>query len=152
MALEHSRCLEYGRCELRSRNRHVFMSFSDLAQQLGSTVTNRTAVFDGEIVCLDRRGHPRFNDLLFHRREPCFVAFNLLWCDGKDLRHERLLDRKLELRRLLGRARGPVIYADQIETFGYIHPSDERVLEAISVLGGREFENATPYFGHVGSH
>jgi ATP-dependent DNA ligase len=30
-------------------------------------------------------------------------AFDLLTCDGKDLRTERLLDRKQELRRLLAR-------------------------------------------------
>jgi ATP-dependent DNA ligase len=24
-------------------------------------------VLDGEIVCLDKRGRPQFNDLLFHR-------------------------------------------------------------------------------------
>jgi ATP-dependent DNA ligase len=55
----------------------------------------------GEIVCLDKRGRPQFNDLLFHRGEPCFFAFDLLMSDGKDLRSERLTDRKHELRRLL---------------------------------------------------
>src|SRR5205809_4945096 len=35
---------------------------------------------------------------------PCFFAFDLLTCDGKDLRTERLLDRKQELRRLLVRS------------------------------------------------
>ena len=36
----------------------------------------------GEIVCLDKRGRPQFNDLLFHRGEPCFFAFDLLMSDG----------------------------------------------------------------------
>jgi hypothetical protein len=61
-------------------------------------------VLDGEIVCLDKRGRPQFNDLLFHRGEPCFFAFDLLMSDGKDLRTERLTDRRHELRRLLSRA------------------------------------------------
>jgi ATP-dependent DNA ligase len=47
-------------------------------------------VIDGEIVCLDRRGHPQFNNLLFHRGEPRFFAFELLMSDGKDFRTERL--------------------------------------------------------------
>ena len=42
-------------------------------------------VLDGEIVCLDKRGRPQFRDLLFHRGEPCFFAFDLLMCDGKDI-------------------------------------------------------------------
>src|SRR5436190_24390413 len=40
-------------------------------------------VFDGEIVCLDDRGRPAFNDLLFRRREPTYVAFDLLFLERK---------------------------------------------------------------------
>src|SRR5437868_2364180 len=63
------------------------------------------AVLDGEIVCVDDSGRPQFRNLLFHRgNPPCFFAFDLLISDGKDLRTERLLDRKQELRRLLARS------------------------------------------------
>jgi bifunctional non-homologous end joining protein LigD len=58
-------------------------------------------VLDGEIVCLDKRGRPQFRDLLFHRGGPCFFAFDLLMSDGRDLRTEKLTDRKQELRRAL---------------------------------------------------
>jgi ATP-dependent DNA ligase len=77
-----------------------------MAQPISQTMTAPYAgrtVLDGEIVCLDKRGRPQFNDLLFHQGEPCFFAFDLLMSDGKDLRHERLTDRKHELRRLLSR-------------------------------------------------
>jgi len=58
-------------------------------------------VLDGEIVCVDDSGRPQFKNLLFrHGNPPCFFAFDLLTY-GKDLRTERLLDRKQELRRLL---------------------------------------------------
>jgi ATP-dependent DNA ligase len=60
------------------------------------------AVLDGEIVCLDRKGRPQFEDLLFRRGVPCFFAFDLLY-DGKDRRRDALVDRKLELRRMIGR-------------------------------------------------
>lgn len=60
-------------------------------------------VLDGEIVCVDKKGKPRFRDLLFHRGDPCFFAFDLLFCDGKDWRREALMDRKQKLRRLLSR-------------------------------------------------
>jgi len=41
-------------------------------------------------VRLDKFGRPQFRDLLSHRAEPCFLAFDLLMHDGKDLRSERL--------------------------------------------------------------
>jgi ATP-dependent DNA ligase len=104
-------------------------------------------VLDGEIVCLDRRnslrssvnelngcplreigwqrpfwmtrGRPQFNDLLFHRGEPCFFAFDILMDDGKDLRSERLTDRKHELRRLLSKApTSRMLYVEHIEQYG----------------------------------
>ncbi len=66
---------------------------------------NVRAVIDGEICSLDRRGKPQFKNLMFRRgNPPCFFAFDLLTRDGKDLRTERLLDRKQELRRLLARS------------------------------------------------
>ena len=50
------------------------------------------AVLDGEIVCLDRRGRPQFNDLLFKRGQPCFFAFDVLYADGKDFRRDALVE------------------------------------------------------------
>jgi len=94
--------IQSGRCELISRNGHPFNSFSDLRKGLTSPYQGKT-VFDGEIVCLDKRGKPQFRDLLFHRAEPYFCAFDLLMIDGKDLRLERLTDRKHELRRKLSK-------------------------------------------------
>src|SRR5438552_1893542 len=64
-------------------------------------------------------GIPQFKNLLFHRgNPPCFFAFDLLTCDGKDLRTERLLDRKQELRRLLARACAPLKYTEYIDGCG----------------------------------
>ena len=56
-----------------------------------------------------RRGNP-----------PCFFAFDLLTCDRKDLRTERLLDRKQELRRLLAQlpADAPLTYTEYIDGCG----------------------------------
>jgi bifunctional non-homologous end joining protein LigD len=94
--------VENGRGQLISRNGHPFGSFTDLRQAIAASLssTGKTVV-DGEIVCLDKFGRPQFRDLLFHRGEPCFFAFDLLMCEGKDLRSESLIDRKRELRRLL---------------------------------------------------
>lgn len=98
LAVVHS-----GICQMVSRNGHPFASFQALAGSIGSALrsTTRSAVIDGEIVCLDATGHPRFNDLLFHRAEPCFLAFDLIATDGRDLRGVPLIRRKAILNQLL---------------------------------------------------
>jgi bifunctional non-homologous end joining protein LigD len=77
-------------------------------------------VLDGEIVCLDRRGRPQFRNLLFRRGEPCFYVFDALMIDEHDLRRERLVDRKQELRRLLSRVpeTSSLKYADHVDGAG----------------------------------
>jgi bifunctional non-homologous end joining protein LigD len=95
--------IQRGRAQLISRNGNPFASFADLAKDIGAAIPNMRTVLDGEIVCVDKKGKPRFRDLLFHRGDPCFFAFDLLFCDGKDWRREALMDRKQELRRLLSR-------------------------------------------------
>jgi bifunctional non-homologous end joining protein LigD len=87
--------VEFGRCTLYSRNGHPFASFRDLSLQIGNALIPRSAVIDGEIVCLDTKGKPQFYELMLRRGKPCFIAFDLLSTNGKDLRHERLVDRNM---------------------------------------------------------
>src|SRR5438309_11324775 len=98
---------------------HPFASFSEIGKQVAVALPNVRAVIDGEICFLDRRGKPQFKNLMFRRGNPtCFFAFDLLTCDGKDLRTERLLDRKQELRRLLARGCAPLKYTEYIDGCG----------------------------------
>src|SRR5439155_13895878 len=113
--------IENGRAQLLSRNGHPFASFSALAESISDFLPNATAVIDGEICSLDRRGRPQFKNLLFRRgNPPCFFVFDLLTCDGMDLRTERLIDRKQGLRRLLARAPAdcPLKYTEYIDGSG----------------------------------
>jgi bifunctional non-homologous end joining protein LigD len=99
----------------------VFASFSALADAIASPLPHSNhAVLDGEIVCLDKRGHPQFNDLLFHRGEPCFFAFDLLQEERSDYRLDGLLDRKRALKRLLSQlpASARLKYVDHVEGSG----------------------------------
>src|SRR5438477_3343768 len=112
--------VEHGRAHLFSRNRHPCASFSALAESISDSLPNVRAVIDGEICSLDKRGHPQFKNLMFRRgNPPCFFAFDLLTY-GKDLRTERLLDRKQELRRLLARSpmTSPLKYTEYIDGCG----------------------------------
>jgi hypothetical protein len=62
--------IEDGQCRLISRNGNEFKSFSVLNDVIADEIKTRSAVLDGEIVCLDDGGKPQFRDLLFRRGEP----------------------------------------------------------------------------------
>jgi len=80
---------------------------------LPDALAARQAILAGEIVALDTLGHSDFELLQerMHVRAPSenllarvpvvYFAFDLLYCDGYDLRETPLLDRKQLLRRLL---------------------------------------------------
>ena len=90
--------VEDGVCRLVSRNGNVFKSFPALTSALPDELRAGAAVLDGEIVCLDSDGKSQFEDLLFRRGEARFQAFDLLWCEGDDLRYSPLIERKARLR------------------------------------------------------
>src|SRR4051812_32920997 len=71
-----------GGCQLVSRNGNPFSSFKDLNAALPSATVATDAVFDGEIVCLDKHGRPDFRSLFYRRGVTIFYAFDILWLDG----------------------------------------------------------------------
>ncbi len=114
-ALAH---LQDGRGELVSRNGNLFRGFAELANWLAEHIKVESAVLDGEIACVDEFGRPQFRDLLFRKRRCIFIAFDLLYLNGKDLRVLPLLERKAMLKRLLLRKRSRVLYLDHVEADG----------------------------------
>ena len=102
---------------LVSRNGKDFGSFRELCDDI-ARLGMRNAVLDGEIVCLDNKGHSQFNELLFHRGTARFCAFDLLWLDGRDLRHLPLTERKLALRSLVPQNCLEILYVDHLESDG----------------------------------
>jgi bifunctional non-homologous end joining protein LigD len=93
------------RCTLVSRNGHVFKSWPQLTEEIAPGVRAHDAILDGEIVCLDADGRSNFKNLLFRRGWPFFYGFDLLVCDGQDLRNLSLLERKRRLRGIMRRSR-----------------------------------------------
>lgn len=112
------------RCRLVSRNGNEFHKFDALVSSLPKELSASTAVLDGEIVCLDNQGRSQFNELLFGCGEPRFYAFDLLWCEGKDLRFDGLHERKRKLKTLI-QSKGSLLYCDHIEEQG------ERLFEIV---------------------
>jgi bifunctional non-homologous end joining protein LigD len=105
--------IENGTLTLRSRKGvDITKRYPELAS-LPEAFAARQAIVDGEIVALDARGHSEFERLQerMHVRAPSenllsqipvvYFAFDLLYCDGYDLREAPLLERKQLLQRLL---------------------------------------------------
>src|SRR5690242_1252843 len=101
-----------GALTLRSRNNiDVTSRYPELAA-LPKRFAGRDAILDGEIVALDARGRGDFQRLQerMHVRAPgekliretpvVYFAFDILYCDGYDLRDAPLLERKQLLGRL----------------------------------------------------
>jgi bifunctional non-homologous end joining protein LigD len=80
--------------ELISRNGNTFHGFAELATWIAEHLRVESAVLDGEIACVDECERPVFRDLLFRKRHCVFIAFDLLYLNGKDLRTLPLIERK----------------------------------------------------------
>ena|SRR5258708_37542819 len=72
-----------------------------LSEATGCSASRRCSIccrrVDGELVALDDAGRPLFVALMFGRRRPTYVAFDLLMADGVDLRPLPLRQRKAAL-------------------------------------------------------
>lgn len=72
-------------------------------------------VLDGEAVALDSRGVSRFELLMDAKAEHRFVAFDILWLDGEDLRARPLEERRDLLESVLANVPRPIEIADRLE-------------------------------------
>jgi bifunctional non-homologous end joining protein LigD len=78
-------------------------------------------MLDGEIVVVDEHGNAHFEWLQGWHKEPQghlrYYVFDILWCDGRDLRTMPLVERKQLLRYLLPKS-GVLHYSDHVEANG----------------------------------
>jgi bifunctional non-homologous end joining protein LigD len=74
---------------LVSRKGKKFNQFEPLLKQVLRCLKGQRAILDGEIVVLDEKGRSNFYDLMAHRGEPRYYAFDVLWLNGIDLRSRR---------------------------------------------------------------
>ncbi|MDB5259045.1 MAG: ATP-dependent ligase LigD phosphoesterase module / ATP-dependent ligase LigD polymerase [Candidatus Taylorbacteria bacterium] len=94
---------EKGRCRLISRQGKR-LRFPKLEQKLAEHFKSlgiRSAILDGEACSLNAEGRPIFKDLIKLKEPIAYVAFDLMWIDGKDLRDLPLRERKKLLRRVV---------------------------------------------------
>src|ERR671920_714155 len=86
---------------LYSKRGNRMTRFQALADQVGAELGRREVILDGEIVALDDEGRIDFWGLMRGRGTLAYVAFDLLWLNGRDLRHLTLAERKRRLERLI---------------------------------------------------
>jgi bifunctional non-homologous end joining protein LigD len=117
--------IENGKYKLHARSGNdISAQYPELAP-LAKAVIGREAIVDGEIVALDDKGYSSFEKLQdrMHVRNPganvvakipvVYEIFDLLYCDGYDLRGAPLLKRKRLLQRLLQQSQS-LRYCDHV--------------------------------------
>jgi bifunctional non-homologous end joining protein LigD len=62
------------------------------------------AVIDGEVIAVDETGRPQFYELLRVPRTASYVAFDILWLNGADLRSLPLTERRKSLQGIVSRS------------------------------------------------
>jgi bifunctional non-homologous end joining protein LigD len=109
-----------GNVSLQSRNGNDLLPRFPSLATLADWFTQRPIVVDGEIVALDRYGRSSFQLLQRHHMDDSgkpprirYVAFDLLFAGGRDLRNEPLYKRK-ELLRAIVRPGGIVMYSEHV--------------------------------------
>jgi bifunctional non-homologous end joining protein LigD len=112
-----------GRVRLLTRNRQDWTERFPAAVEAASRLPVKEALLDGEIVVFDAAGVSSFQALQQAvgrgaGRSLVYVAFDLLFLDGRDLRPEPLLARKKELARLLEGRRGALRYSEHFDEPG----------------------------------
>ena len=85
--------IEPGRSRFISRNGNWMRRFDALAEQVAAALGVDNTVLDGELVASDKTGRPQFYEFLRGTRLPSYVAFDVIWLNGTDLRSLPLHDR-----------------------------------------------------------
>jgi bifunctional non-homologous end joining protein LigD len=115
--------IERGRVRLLTRNRQDWTERFPAVAEAAAKLPVKEALLDGEIVALDRSGVSSFQALQQGAEETggwslAYVAFDLLFLDGRDLRGEPLVERKKALARLLRGRRGRLRYSEHVDAPG----------------------------------
>jgi len=108
-----------GVAALYSRNgRNVTKDYPKIAAALAKI--RRRAVFDGELVALDKKGRSRFQLLQNAQQTGArlrYCVFDLLFLDGSDLRRLPLLERKSLLRSALPKS-AAIRFSQHVKRYG----------------------------------
>lgn len=120
--------VEDGRGVFTSKNGRTMRRFQTLADTLARALPVRSAILDGEIIVMEKRG-PNFYALFFRRGDEAYAAFDLLWLNGRDLRDRPLWRRKRALQKLVEHT--PIGYVGHIDDPALFTLARQRDFEGI---------------------
>ena len=127
--------MKNGKIELKSRNDKSFNEkFYPVYDTLKSIAIN--AILDGEIVVLEKNGTANFAALQNWRSEAdgdlVYYVFDILWCDGKDLKGLSLLERKAILKEVIPQ-NDLILLSEHFDTsgVGFLNEAKKLGLEGI---------------------
>lgn len=106
--------LSGGQSAVRSRNKLEFATRFPFLERAFSSVVVGSAVLDGEIVALDAHQRSSFRTLGDSSATHRYVAFDLLWLDGEDLRERPMEERRELLESVLANAKPPLMLAERV--------------------------------------
>jgi hypothetical protein len=90
--------------------------FDSLGDQIAASLDVSDAILDGAVIAADETGRPQFYDLLRDTRAPAYVAFDVLWLNGTDLRLLPLSERRRHLKNIL--PKGSAIISEALSVAG----------------------------------
>ena len=138
--------IEQGGCRFISRNGNVLSRFEAFGEQLAAVLGVENAIIDGEVIAVDETGRPQFYELLRVPRSASYVAFDILWLNGTDLRALPLDERRQRLQGIL--PKGSPIVSEALSVAG-------RGRELFELMCANDLEGivakrlADPYGGRV---
>lgn len=90
-----------GEAYFLSKSKKYLPRFDRLARTIAAELKVRNVILDGELVIFDIAKRPIFMDLMRQKKEPEYVAFDILWLNDRDLRELPLVERRKHLHRVI---------------------------------------------------
>lgn len=108
-----------GRCTIYSKRGNRFSRFSELEKRLCGAFPKQGLILDGEVVAFGADGGVSFWHLMRGEGTLGYVAFDLLWSRGRDLRGLPLVERKKRLSGIIPAQTGIVCSTLTVDEHGH---------------------------------
>lgn len=129
--------LDWAGARAFSRNGHDWSKRYWPIVQAAEKLPAKSFILDGEMIAPEADGRPNFHEMhsrmAWNAEQLAFVAFDILYLEGEDLRSTPLIERKAKLWNLVKPAKGIIQYSDHVEGGGaeFFKAVDKMGLEGV---------------------